>query len=263
MDATEIRKAVLGIVASIAPEGDVGALRPEQPLRRQIDLDSMDWQNVLAALSERLAIDIPEADAGTLETLDAIVAFLAARLEAGRHPAPSPRPEPPLAGTRHVINGIPVTLRPMRADDLPLEAEFVRHLSLESRYDRFMVTVSELPAAKLKYLTDVDQSTHVALVATTERDTGEEIVGVVRYIVGPDGTSCEFAIAIADGWHRSGLAGILMRALIDIARARGLRTMEGFVLAANAPMLRFARQLGFQVRRDAQDRDTLRVVRDL
>ena len=51
--------------------------------------------------------------------------------------------------------------------------------------------------------------------------------------------------------------------LLAAARARGLRTMEGFVLAANTPMLHFARQLGFQVRHDAQDRDTVRVVRNL
>jgi acetyltransferase len=154
-------------------------------------------------------------------------------------------------------------VRPIRADDLPLEADFVRHLSSESRYERFMVTVGELSARKLEYLTDVDQLRHVALVATTAQDGRETIVGVVRYIVDPAGTGCEFAVAIDDAWHGTGLAGILMQALIDIARARGLRTMEGFVLAANAPMLRFARQLGFRVRRDPEDRDTVHVERSL
>lgn len=263
MDTTEIRKAVLDAIPSIAPGTNVGALRPDQPLRRQIDLDSVDWLNVLVALGERFAVDIPDSTAGRLDTLDSITGFLQSRLDADRHTTAATLPPAQLRSTRHVIHGIPVTLRSIRADDLPLEAEFVRHLSLESRYDRFMVTVKELPAAKLEYLTDVDQTTHVALAATIERDAGEEIVGVVRYIVGADGIGCEFAIAIADGWHGSGLAGILMQALIDVARARGLRRIEGFVLAANTPMLRFARQLGFEVRHDTQDRDTLRVVREL
>jgi acetyltransferase len=169
----------------------------------------------------------------------------------------------PLPIARHALGGVEVTVRPMRAADLPLEAEFVRRLSAQSRYERFMVTLSELPAAKLKLLTDVDQVHHVALVATVAGDGGEAMVGVVRYIVDASGSGCEFAIAIDDGWHHSGLAGILMQALIEVARSRGLRTMEGFVLAANAPMLHFAHQLGFEVRRLAEERDTVHVVRAL
>jgi len=88
-------------------------------------------------------------------------------------------------------------------------------------------------------------------------------VGVVRYIVDPAGTGCEFAIAVDDAWHGSGLAGILMHDLIDIARARGLATMEGIVLATNAAMLRFTRQLGFRQQRDPEDPDTVHVVRRL
>ena len=46
-----------------------------------------------------------------------------------------------------------------------------------------------------------------------------------------------------------GVASHLMRRLIDWARARGLREIEGQVLADNAPMLAFVRRLGFSVRR--------------
>ncbi len=144
-----------------------------------------------------------------------------------------------------------------------MEADFVRHLSGETRYKRFMLTLRELSHAKLKYLTDVDQSRHVALVATVERAGKEVEVGVVRYIVDPAGTGCEFAIAVDDAWQGSGLAGILMHALIDIARSRGLATMEGIVLRSNNRMLRFARQLGFQVQPDPDDRQTMRVLRAL
>ncbi len=54
-----------------------------------------------------------------------------------------------------------------------------------------------------------------------------------------------------------------MRMLIDVARRRGLATMEGIVLATNRRMLGLARQLGFRVVPDADDRDTVRVVRSL
>jgi acetyltransferase len=88
-------------------------------------------------------------------------------------------------------------------------------------------------------------------------------VGVARYVVDPAGTGCEFAIAVDDAWQGCGLAGILMRTLMDIARSRGLATMEGTVLATNNRMLRFTRQLGFGLQRDAEDRETVRVVRAL
>jgi acetyltransferase len=126
-----------------------------------------------------------------------------------------------------------------------------------------MVTVSELPQSKLKYLTEVDQVRHVALVATTERDGHEALVGVARYVVDPSGSSCEFAAAVDDAWQGSGVAGILMNGLIGVARASGLKTMEGIVLATNARMLKFTRQLGFSVQRDPEDRSLLRAVRTL
>jgi acetyltransferase len=258
VDATAIRNTVLDVIASIAPGFDAQTIRTDRPLRQQIELDSMDWLNVVAGIGERFAVEIPEQDAARLETLDALTAWLLARTSAGDSVAPAPLPT-----RQQRINGIEVCLRPMQAADLQREADFVRRLSAQSRYDRFMVTLSELPAAKLKSLTDVDQVRHVALVATVQRDGRESIVGVARYIVDDNGTGCEFAIAIDDGWHGTGLAGILMQALIDVARSRRIRSMEGYVLAANTPMLHFAHQLGFEARRSAEDRDTVHVVRAL
>jgi acetyltransferase len=258
----DIRAAVLATIASIAPETDVRSLRADQPLRRQVDLDSIDWINVVAGLQARLGIDIAEVDHERLTSLDSIVAYVAAKRAAAAAGPAAPRTQAvaPLPTAQHRVNGTAVTVRPMRPDDLPMEADFVRHLSTETRYQRFMATIKELPERKLHYLTEVDQLRHVALVATVERDGSQVEVGVVRYIVDDEGRGCEFAIALDDGWHETGLAGILMHTLIGIARARGLQTMEGFVLATNSPMLKFARQLGFAQKRDPEDRDTVRVV---
>jgi acetyltransferase len=54
-----------------------------------------------------------------------------------------------------------------------------------------------------------------------------------------------------------------MDALIDTARRRGLRRMEGVILPANRKMTKFARQLGFTLRREPSDPTTLRAVRPL
>jgi RimJ/RimL family protein N-acetyltransferase len=54
-----------------------------------------------------------------------------------------------------------------------------------------------------------------------------------------------------------------MHALIDLAWRRGLKTMEGTVLAANSAMLKFMRQLGFRRERSVDDPQTVRVLRSL
>ena len=265
MDLAEIRTAVLATLKSIAPEMDADALKPDQPLRRQIDLDSMDWFNVVGGIRERLQVDIPAGEYDRLGTLDGIVACVAAHLAV---PAiPGERAEPAAAAkfarTHQLLDGRQVSVRPIRKDDAPLEADFVRHLSSDSRYERFMVSMIELPPSKLKYLTEVDYDQHMALVAMDTRDGKEVEVGVSRYVIAPGTTRCEFAVAVDDAWHGSGLGGVLMGDLIEIARQRGVTEMEGFVLAANHKMLKLARQLGFTQRRDPDDRDTVHVARQL
>ena len=79
MSQQKIRAAVIGVLKSIAPELEEAELAPERPLRDQIDLDSMDWLNVIVALHERLQVEIPESDYAKLTTLEAVVAYIGAR----------------------------------------------------------------------------------------------------------------------------------------------------------------------------------------
>ena len=80
MNPSDIRGAVLETIKRIAPEVDFGAIEADRPLRNQIDLDSMDWLNVIIGLHQRLQVEIPEADYGKLATLNGIVAYLADKL---------------------------------------------------------------------------------------------------------------------------------------------------------------------------------------
>lgn len=80
MDEQQVREAVLGELAAIAPEVDVAALQPAVLLRTQVDLDSYDWLQFLVALHTRLQVDIPESDYAKLATVDQIVAYLRTRL---------------------------------------------------------------------------------------------------------------------------------------------------------------------------------------
>ena len=72
----QIRQTVFDALAAIAPEVEPATIEPGKPLRDQVDLDSMDWLNVIIRLHEILAIDIPEADYAELATLDSTVDYL-------------------------------------------------------------------------------------------------------------------------------------------------------------------------------------------
>jgi acyl carrier protein len=79
MSDAEIRALVLDVLGGIAPEADPATLADEDDLRETLDLDSMDFLNLVTALHERTGIDIPERDYPELFTLKGAVAFLAAR----------------------------------------------------------------------------------------------------------------------------------------------------------------------------------------
>lgn len=79
MDPAEARTTIAQVLATIAPEVDLEALDARAPLRDQVDLDSMDFLNLIVGLHERLQIDIPESDYARLVSLDDLVAYLAAK----------------------------------------------------------------------------------------------------------------------------------------------------------------------------------------
>lgn len=168
-----------------------------------------------------------------------------------------------LVHPHRLFDGTEIVIRPIRPEDAEIEQAFVRGLSDDSRYYRFMGQLRELAPRKLQYLTTIDYDRHMALIATVQRDGREVEIGVARYVVTPGSESCEFAIAVDDAWQGTGVAGLLMLDLMAAARSRGLKTMVGFVLASNHKMLKFCRQLGFEFHRDMGEGDTVTVVRNL
>jgi acyl carrier protein len=80
MNDVQLRSTVVATLLSIAPEVDAALLGDNRPLRRQVDLDSMDWLNFLIGLSQQLKVEIAESDYGQLVTLKDLLAYLRARL---------------------------------------------------------------------------------------------------------------------------------------------------------------------------------------
>lgn len=73
----EVREIVRNIIAEIAPDEDVSSLKAEIPLREQLDLDSMDFLDIVMELRKQYAIEVPESDYPKLESLDSCADYLA------------------------------------------------------------------------------------------------------------------------------------------------------------------------------------------
>ncbi len=144
-------------------------------------------------------------------------------------------------------DGTNVTIRPIRPEDAEIEQAFVRGLSERTKYLRFMQALEELTPSMLARFTQIDYDREMAYIAVVPEDGNEKQIGVGRYVINPDGRSCEFAIVIADAWQHKGIAHKLMDALLDSARSRSLLVIEGDVLSNNYEMLNLAKSLSFTV----------------
>ena len=82
MTIDEIKNVILEIIQDIDDEADLTNLDPSEALRDQLDLDSMDFLDIVMELRKRYQIQIPEADYPQLATLDSCVNYLVPRLEA-------------------------------------------------------------------------------------------------------------------------------------------------------------------------------------
>ncbi len=80
MTDDELRTILVTHLRRIAPEVEEADLRDTVPLRKQVDLDSLDWLTYLIGLHSELHVDIPEADYASLVTLADLHAYVKARL---------------------------------------------------------------------------------------------------------------------------------------------------------------------------------------
>ena len=77
----QIKKIVLDIIATVAPDADLSDVKSDVPLRDQLDMDSMDFLDIVMELRKRYKIEVPKEDYAHLATLDSCVSYLRPKFE--------------------------------------------------------------------------------------------------------------------------------------------------------------------------------------
>jgi RimJ/RimL family protein N-acetyltransferase len=143
-------------------------------------------------------------------------------------------------------DGRRLEIRALTHDDRSDLIAAVARTSAESLRRRFFVPKTRFTDREMDFFSNVDFVNHVALVAVIEDDQ-TAIVGGGRYIVVRPGEA-EIALAIVDHYQGRGIGTALIRHLVAIARAAGLKRLIAEVLAENLPMLRVFEQSGLAIR---------------
>jgi RimJ/RimL family protein N-acetyltransferase len=155
---------------------------------------------------------------------------------------------------RHLVlgDGWRIFVRPMRPDDEPLIRDLLAHVSKEDLRLRFFDSIKEFSPQFIAKLTQLDYARAIAFVAIDEACS--EMLGVVWLYSDSIHETGEYAILLRSDLKGRGLGWALMQLIIEYARSEGLSRIYGEILQENYVMLKMCRELGFEVKGDAEDR---------
>ena len=165
---------------------------------------------------------------------------------------------------RRLPDGAPLLVRRIRPDDKRLLELGLRRLSDQSVHRRFLSPKRSFSRAELRYLTEVDGSSHVALVAESPRQPVRQLIGVARFVRLPDEPdAAEAAIVVADDWQGRGVGSLLARELAARARGLGIRRFTATMAGDNVAAQRLLERLNAQLERRGQSHGASELVLDL
>lgn len=150
-------------------------------------------------------------------------------------------------------DGTTVLIRPITDADIDVERRFIERLSPQSRRYRFLGEIATPSPALLDRLTHPDPAHDAAFIALIADGAEKREIGVARFCADRDEHNCECAVAVADDWQGNGLATLLMRHLIEVARQRGFEHMYSIDARDNENMRSLAEFFGFERKPDPRD----------
>lgn len=140
-------------------------------------------------------------------------------------------------------DGSRIRVRQGHRSDRELLLRGFERLSAGSRYRRFLMATPQLSDEMVRYLTEIDHHDHEAIAAFDEL-TGEG-VGVARFVRKSDRPDvAEVAVTVVDEWQGRGVATVLLEVLTGRARAEGITSFTGLLLASNREMMELLESLG-------------------
>ncbi len=158
-------------------------------------------------------------------------------------------------------DGTDVLIRPIKAEDEPLERDMFSYFSRETQYFRFMGYIKDTTHDMIVKFTNIDYDREMALVAEINRDGRRKMIGVVRIVNDIGNEATEYAIVVADPWQGKGLGSELTNRIMDIAKDRGIKKVYANVLKSNTTMLEMFKSRNFKI--DVLDSTTYRVWKEI
>ncbi|MGC8530926.1 MAG: GNAT family N-acetyltransferase [Acidiphilium sp.] len=237
-------------------------------LRRGLALANRDALATTLVRASQLIIDWPNIASLEIDPLFATPTGIAAA-SARIHLRPEGEPAIPLAIRPYpahrveflTLHNRPFIIRPIRPEDAAAHADLFARIPAEDIRRRFFSAMRSLTPEQIIRMTEIDYTRELALIATDPPtpDAPHPPTHAVARLVGSDtdGAQAEFAILVEPAAKHLGLGEALMHRLIDWARAEGVQTIIGEILAENTPMLAFVQHLGFSLHHSQDDADII------
>jgi acetyltransferase len=155
---------------------------------------------------------------------------------------------------RHIVLGDSwrIFVRPIRPDDEDLIRNHLAHVNKQDLRLRFFDSIKQFSHQFIAKLIDLDYARAMAFVAIDE--ASKEPLGVVRLHADALHESGEYAILLRSDLKGRGLGWSLMQLIIEYAKSEGVKRISGQILQENTVMLKMCRELGFEIKTDAEDR---------
>ncbi len=241
-------------------------------VRGQLPIDMEGLENLLIQFS-RLLCDVPEIREVDMNPILAspkqVVAVDARIILASKNESPDEQPRLAIhpypnqyTSSFQLKNGTDIRIRAIRPEDEEALIRFHNTHSEQTLRMRFFSVVKTLSRDSLIRLCHLDYDRSMALVAVTQSNQGEDILGVSRFFLDPETRSAEFAIVVGEAYQGHGLGYHLMERLIDVAKDKNVKRLVGSVLRENSGMLQLARELKF-TQHETDDSTVVKVVLEL
>ena len=170
----------------------------------------------------------------------------------------SPKKTPPNTGWHmRLRDGTSVWIRPIDEQDAELELEFLNNLSPEFRRLRFLGLIRDPCPEVARELTDLDPGQAAGFIALVSHEGRDRQIGAAHFHTDTKGDGCDCSVTVSEEWQKRGVGSSLMRRLVDVATARGLRHMRAQAPARSDGSHHLAARIGFRRRLDRRDPATV------